>query len=148
MGSLQSRQHWMSVLAHSQPDSLRQHWLPLNLAPAYQLIRAPEIGLTQLQARMGASGRRFLLGDITVTRAVVQLENGTYGYSYLTGRDKAQAELCALLDALLQQPELYEQLQQQVIAPLAAQQQQQRQQRAQEIASSRVDFFTLVRGDN
>jgi alpha-D-ribose 1-methylphosphonate 5-triphosphate synthase subunit PhnG len=84
---------------------------------------------------------------MTVTRAVVQLENGGYGYSYIAGRDKAHAELCALLDALLQLPEQAELLQQQLIEPLAALQHEQRQLRARAVASSRVDFFTLVRGD-
>ena len=83
----------------------------------------------------------------SVTRAVVQLDNGGYGYSYIAGRDKAHAELCALADALLQQPEHGERLQQQLIAPLAALQHEQRQLRARAIAASRVDFFTLVRGD-
>lgn len=83
MQALQPRQRWMSVLAHSQPAQLRSHWQALNINPRYQSIRAPEIGLAQLQGRMGATGRRFVLGDMTVTRAVVQLENGGYGYSYI-----------------------------------------------------------------
>ncbi len=147
MQALQQRQRWMSVLAHSQPAQLRSHWQALNLNPAYRSLRAPEIGLTQLLGRMGATGRRFVLGDMTVTRAVVQLENGDQGYSYVAGRDKAHAELCALIDALLQQPGNHEVLQQQLIEPLAALQQEQRQLRARAVAASRVDFFTLVRGE-
>lgn len=147
MQALQQRQRWMSVLAHSQPTQLRSHWQALNLNPSYQRLRAPEIGLTQLLGRMGATGRRFVLGDMTVTRAVVQLANGVQGYSYISGRDKDHAELCALIDALLQQPANHELLQLQLIEPLAALQQEQRQLRARAVASSRVDFFTLVRGD-
>ncbi|HGM5493330.1 TPA: phosphonate C-P lyase system protein PhnG [Serratia fonticola] len=147
MQALQQRQRWMSVLAHSQPDQLRSHWQALSLNPSYQRLRAPEIGLTQLLGRMGATGRRFVLGDMTVTRAVVQLANGVQGYSYISGRDKDHAELCALIDALLQQPASHELLQLQLIEPLAALQQEQRQLRARAVASSRVDFFTLVRGD-
>ncbi|KEY57914.1 phosphonate C-P lyase system protein PhnG [Serratia sp. DD3] len=147
MQALQQRQRWMSVLAHSQPAQLRSHWQALNLSPSYHCLRAPEIGLAQLQGRMGATGRRFVLGDMTVTRSVVQLENGGQGYSYINGRDKTHAELCALIDALLQQPGSYELLQQQLIEPLAALQQEQRQLRARSVAASRVDFFTLVRGD-
>ncbi|HHB1426058.1 TPA: phosphonate C-P lyase system protein PhnG [Serratia odorifera] len=147
MQSLSSRQRWMSVLAHSQPAQLRSHWQALNLNPRYQLLRTPEIGLAQLQGRMGATGRRFVLGDMTVTRSVVQLDNGGHGYSYIAGRDKAHAELCALADALLQQPEHHERLQQRLIEPLAALQQEQRQLRSRAVASSRVDFFTLVRGE-
>ena len=58
MQALESRQRWMSVLAHSRPEQLRSHWQALNLSPGYRSIRAPEIGLAQLQGRMGATGRR------------------------------------------------------------------------------------------
>jgi alpha-D-ribose 1-methylphosphonate 5-triphosphate synthase subunit PhnG len=142
------RQRWLSVLAHSSAAMLEAHWQALNLQPAFTLIRPAEIGLTRLQARMGATGKRFVMGDATVTRAVVQLSDGTLGYSYLLGRDKAHAERCALLDALLQQPETRQLLEEKIITPLAAWRDEQRQLRAREIASSKVDFFTLVRGDN
>ncbi|WP_337029805.1 phosphonate C-P lyase system protein PhnG [Pantoea agglomerans] len=142
------RQRWLSVLAHSSAALLETHWQALNLQPAHTLIRPAEIGLTRLQARMGATGKRFVMGDATVTRAVVQLSDGTLGYSYLLGRDKAHAERCALLDALLQQPETRQLLEEKIITPLAAWRDEQRQLRAREIASSKVDFFTLVRGDN
>ena len=142
------RQRWLSVLAHSSAALLETHWQALNLQPAFTLIRPAEIGLTRLQARMGATGKRFVMGDATVTRAVVQLSEGTLGYSYLLGRDKAHAERCALLDALLQQPETRQLLEEKIITPLAAWRDEQRQLRAREIASSKVDFFTLVRGDN
>lgn len=146
MEAHKARQHWLSVLAHSQPQQLLAH-CPADLPTDYQLLRAPETGLTRLQARMGGTGRRFILGDTTVTRAVVRLTNGLCGYSYILGRDKAHAERCALLDALLQgdsSPHLY----QQIIAPLAALRAEQLALRSREVASSRVDFFTLVRGDN
>lgn len=142
------RQRWLSVLAHSSAALLETHWQALNLQPPFTLIRPAEIGLTRLQARMGATGKRFVMGDATVTRAVVQLSDGTLGYSYLLGRDKAHAERCALLDALLQQPETRQLLEEKIITPLAAWRDEQRQLRAREIASSKVDFFTLVRGDN
>ena len=142
------RQRWLSVLAHSNAVMLETHWQALNLQPAFTLVRPAEIGLTRLQARMGATGNRFVMGDATVTRAVVQLQDGTLGYSYLLGCDKAHAERCALLDALLQQPETRPLLEEKIITPLAAWRDEQRQLRAREIASSKVDFFTLVRGDN
>ncbi len=148
MFTQQQRQCWMAVLAASTPQQLKAHWQALDLRVDFHLVRAPEIGLTQLQARMGATGRRFVLGDMTVTRAVIRLAGGAYGYSYVAGRDKAHAELCALADALLQLPAHHEQLQQRLIEPLAALRREQQQARAREIAASRVDFFTLVRGDN
>ena len=148
MTSTTQRQQWLSILAHSSASALLQHWQALHLNPRFTLIRPAEIGLTRLMARMGATGQRFVMGDATVTRAVVQLEDGTLGYSYVLGRDKAHAERCALIDALLQQPQSHALLTEQLITPLAAQREEQRQLRAREIASSKVDFFTLVRGDN
>ncbi|MFO6297523.1 phosphonate C-P lyase system protein PhnG [Rahnella selenatireducens] len=147
MDHLQTRQRWMSVLAHSRPDALLAHWQPLNLSPQFERIRPAETGLTQLQGRMGGTGKRFVMGDMTVTRAVVQMDGGVYGYSYVSGRNKAHAELCAVIDALLQMQGMDELLHKRVIAPLAALQQERRQQRAREVAASRVDFFTLVRGE-
>ncbi|WP_410012438.1 phosphonate C-P lyase system protein PhnG [Sodalis sp. C49] len=148
MFTLQQRQRWMSVLASSPAAEVRAGWQTLDLNVPFDIIRAPETGLTQLVARMGATGRRFVLGDMTVTRAVVRLGSGTYGYSYVAGRDKAHAELCALADAMLQRAEHHERLHRQLIEPLSARRQEQHQLRAREIAASRVDFFTLVRGDN
>lgn len=147
MDHLQTRQRWMSVLAHSHPDELLAHWQPLNLSPQFERIRPAETGLTQLQGRMGGTGKRFVMGDMTVTRAVIQMGSGVYGYSYVSGRNKPHAELCAVIDALLQMQGMDELLHKRVIAPLAALQQERRQQRAREVASSRVDFFTLVRGE-
>ncbi|MEG3128350.1 phosphonate C-P lyase system protein PhnG [Pantoea cypripedii] len=143
-----ARQHWMSVLAHSEASQLDAHWQPLRLNPSFERVRPAETGLTRLQARMGGSGKRFVMGDATVTRAVVKLHDGTLGFSYVLGRDKAHAERCALIDALLQQPETRALIEEKIIAPLAALREEQRQLRAREIASSKVDFFTLVRGDN
>ncbi|RWR02256.1 phosphonate C-P lyase [[Pantoea] beijingensis] len=148
MDALKARQHWLSVLAHSAADRLEYYWNALNLQPGYDVLRAPETGLTRLQARMGATGKRFIVGDVTVTRAVVRLTDGTCGYSYITGRDKLHAERCAVIDALLQQRENGALLHDNLITPLAAERAEQQQQRAREVASSRVDFFTLVRGDN
>lgn len=110
-----ARQHWLSVLAHSSAAQLNAHWKALNLTPEFSLVRPAEIGLTRLKARMGATGKRFVMGDATVTRAVVQLYDGTLGYSYVLGRDKAHAERCALLDALLQQPETQALLQEKLL---------------------------------
>lgn len=147
MDDLQPRQRWMSVLAHSHPEELLAHWQPLNLSPHFERIRAAETGLTQLQGRMGGTGKRFVMGDMTVTRAVIQMEGGIYGYSYVAGRNKSHAELCAVIDALMQMQGMNELLHKRIVAPLAAVQQERRELRAREVAASRVDFFTLVRGE-
>ena len=40
-----TRQRWMRVLAHSQPNALAARMSTLGLTPDYDTIRAPEIGL-------------------------------------------------------------------------------------------------------
>ncbi|QKJ87671.1 phosphonate C-P lyase system protein PhnG [Paramixta manurensis] len=148
MDALQARQRWLSVLAHAASRDLEPLWQALKLQPEYEVLRAAETGLTRLQARIGGKGGRFILGDMTVTRAVIRLADGTCGYSYHAGRDKPHAERCALIDALLQQPTHHARLQDALITPLAALREARLRQRAGEVASSKVDFFTLVRGDN
>lgn len=143
--NIQLRQEWMQVLAragqelHAYSEVLEQ--------TEYQCIRAPETGMVMVRARMGGTGQAFNAGEMTVTRCVVRLSDGQLGYSYLAGRDKKAALLAALADAHLQ-GEQSAHWHSQVIQPLQAQQVQQREQREQDIAASRVNFFTMVRGDD
>ncbi|MCX8305640.1 phosphonate C-P lyase system protein PhnG [Enterobacter pseudoroggenkampii] len=143
-----TRQRWMRVLAHSQPAALSARMSALSLAPDYDTLRAPEIGLVQIQARMGGTGERFFAGDATLTRAAIRLNSGTLGYSYVLGRDKAHAERCAVIDALLQEQPYFQTLMETLIAPLEADRAARIAARQAEVNTSRVDFFTLVRGDN
>jgi alpha-D-ribose 1-methylphosphonate 5-triphosphate synthase subunit PhnG len=143
-----TRQRWMRVLAHSQPGALSARMSALSLSPDYDTLRAPEIGLVQIQARMGGTGERFFAGDATLTRAAIRLNSGTLGYSYVLGRDKAHAERCAVIDALLQEQPYFQTLMETLIAPLEADRAARIAARQAEVNASRVDFFTLVRGDN
>ena len=143
-----TRQHRMSVLSHSDPANLAEKMVALNIIADYKTIRAPETGLVQLQGRMGGTGERFFAGDATLTRAAVRLSNGTVGYSWVLGRDKVHAERCALIDALMQQPIHFQTLLETLITPLEADRTARIAARQAEINASRVDFFTLVRGDN
>ncbi|BEU77030.1 phosphonate C-P lyase system protein PhnG [Enterobacter asburiae] len=143
-----TRQRWMRVLAHSQPAALAARMNALSLTPDYDTLRASEIGLVQIQARMGGTGERFFAGDATLTRAAIRLNSGTLGYSYVLGRDKAHAERCAVIDALLQEQPYFQTLMETLIAPLEADRAARIAARQAEVNTSRVDFFTLVRGDN
>ena len=95
------RQHWIGVLARARRSELQPHEAALRDIE-YQLIRAPEIGMTLVRGRMGGNGAPFNVGEMSVTRCVVRLADGRTGYSYLAGRDKVHAELAALADAHLQ----------------------------------------------
>lgn len=100
-----------------------------------------------LEGRAGGGGRRFNAGEATVTRAVVRLDDGTMGFSYALGTDKRKAELAAVADALLQSDERHAEVDAALIAPLAAAQADERNARSRKAAATKVDFFTLVRGD-
>ncbi|ENA4396294.1 phosphonate C-P lyase system protein PhnG [Escherichia coli] len=139
-----TRQHWMSVLAHSQPAELAARLNALNITADYEVIRTAETGLVQIQARMGGTGERFFVGDATLTRAAVRLADGTLGYSWVLGRDKQHAERCALM----QQSRYFQNLSETLIAPLDADRMARIAARQAEVNASRVDFFTMVRGDN
>ncbi|WP_423839661.1 phosphonate C-P lyase system protein PhnG [Vibrio mytili] len=148
MSAVTERSSWMSILAQSQQSELERLWSETKIEQSYQFVRQPEIGLAQVRARMGGTGREFNMGDATITRAVIKLDSGEMGFSYLRGRNKAQAELSAVIDALLQTQVHHELLMRKVIEPLAALKQEQQHQRAKEIATSKVDFFTMVRGED
>lgn len=140
-----TRQRWMGVLARAG-SQLAAYESALKEAE-YRLIRAPEIGMTLVRGRMGGTGSPFNLGEMSVTRCVVRLADGRTGYSYVAGRDKQHAELAALADAHLQgaeQPHWLSRL----IEPLAAVQQAQQAAKAAETATTQVEFFTLVRGED
>jgi alpha-D-ribose 1-methylphosphonate 5-triphosphate synthase subunit PhnG len=141
------RQNWLAVLAHAPRRLLEQHAGALA-EERFTRLRAPEIGLTMVRARIGNHGDRFNVGDATVTRCVVR-HRGTdgrlaAGVGYVLGRDEARAEWIARLDAMLQQPELHDTLMREVIAPLREATARRRADEAAVTASSRVSFDTLA----
>jgi alpha-D-ribose 1-methylphosphonate 5-triphosphate synthase subunit PhnG len=144
--AIAARQRWIGVLARAVGDELSRHESALRDAE-YQLIRAPEIGMTLVRGRMGGTGAPFNVGEMSVTRCVVRLADGRTGYSYLAGRDKSRAELAALADAHLQGPQQQHWLRE-LIEPLARAQLKRRADKDAETAASKVEFFTLVRGED
>jgi alpha-D-ribose 1-methylphosphonate 5-triphosphate synthase subunit PhnG len=110
-------------------------------------VRHPEIGLVMLRGRMGGDGAPFNLGEATVTRAAVRLPTGEIGLSYSLGRDAARARLAAVLDALWLRGER-ERIEADFVRPVAARLARERADKAARTAATRVDFFTLVRGED
>jgi len=111
-------------------------------------LRVPEIGLVMVRGRVGGDGAPFNLGEATVTRAAVRLASGATGFGQLLGRDKARARLVAVLDALWVEGGLRARVEAEVLAPVRARLAAEAERRAEEVAATRVDFFTLVRGDD
>jgi alpha-D-ribose 1-methylphosphonate 5-triphosphate synthase subunit PhnG len=141
------RQHWMSVLARASLKDLEQAIASLGPMPAFDVMKPAETGTIMLEGRAGGAGRRFNIGEATMTRCVVRLEDGTMGFSYALGRDKRKAQLAAVLDGMLQLPTHATILHNSVIGPLAEQQASKKIDASRKAAATKVDFFTLVRGD-
>lgn len=137
----------MSVLAQARPDELENHCRDVT-APPHRMLRRPETGLAMVRGRAGGTGAKFNVGEVTVTRCAVELEGGAVGVAYVRGRNQRHAELAALLDALLQDPERRPGLEARIVEPLAAAQAARRRAAAERVAPSRVEFFTMVRGDD
>jgi len=138
----------MSTLALASTSELEDAWRRLPARPAHRVLRPPEVGLAMVRARAGGTGMRFNLGEITVTRCSVELPDGIVGHAYVGGRRRRHAELAAVLDALLQQPARRARLENDVIAPLARAQAERRRAVIARSAPTRVEFFTMVRGDD
>ncbi|MFM1815295.1 MAG: hypothetical protein RLZ98_1990 [Pseudomonadota bacterium] len=111
-------------------------------------VRPPETGLVMLRGRIGGDGTSFNVGEATVTRAVVKLADGALGFSYLIGRSKECARLAAIIDALGQNPEARLRLEREFVAVVGARKARERDARRRKTAATRVDFFTLVRGED
>ncbi|KQU49976.1 hypothetical protein ASG72_18370 [Bosea sp. Leaf344] len=143
MTQTSERQRWMAVLARASRSEI-EAVLGADL-PAHDLLKAPETGTVMVEGRAGGAGRRFNLGEATVTRCVVRLADGAMGFAYALGRDGRKARLAAILDARLQQEAETGPLRQHVSA-LAARQAAARDLASRKAAATKVDFFTLVRG--
>ncbi|TKZ22155.1 phosphonate C-P lyase system protein PhnG [Shimia litoralis] len=142
-----TRKDWMSLLAKAPAKSLAWLWEATQLSPDFTWLRAPEIGAAMVRGRMGGTGAPFNLGEMTLTRCSVQLATGEVGHGYVQGRDKDKARVAALVDALLQGPQA-EAVQAAVIMPLVAERDKAKTRRATKAAATKVDFFTMVRGED
>jgi alpha-D-ribose 1-methylphosphonate 5-triphosphate synthase subunit PhnG len=136
----------MAVLAHSQATEIAAHLSGIAL-PAYEDLREAENGLVMVRGRIGGDGAAFNLGEATVSRAAVRLATGEVGFGYTLGRDRRKARMIALCDALVQSNEFSEAVEAKVLSPLRAAIVADRDRKARETAATRVDFYTLVRGE-
>jgi len=139
-----SRPFWMGVLARASSSEVAAL---LGSLPPYEMIKRPETGTIMLEGRAGGGGRRFNVGEATMTRCVVRLPDGTMGFSYALGRDRKKAEHAAVIDALLQSESLEKAALLGHIERLAHAQNEQRELASRKAAATKVNFFTLVRGD-
>jgi alpha-D-ribose 1-methylphosphonate 5-triphosphate synthase subunit PhnG len=136
----------MAVLAHSDAAEIARCLEPIAV-PAYENLREAENGLVMLRGRIGGDGAPFNLGEATVSRAAVRLATGEVGFGYVLGRDRQKAQMIALCDALVQSNEFSQTVEESVLTPLRTALVAERDRSAAETAATRVDFYTMVRGE-
>jgi alpha-D-ribose 1-methylphosphonate 5-triphosphate synthase subunit PhnG len=139
-----ARKGWMSLLAKAKPDRLAALMPDL---PDHDLLRVPECGAVMVRGRIGGTGAPFNLGEMTVTRCSVRLTCGTVGHAWVQGRDKSHARRAALADALMQTGAAKD-FAGRVLAQLDTDAKVAQTTRAQKAAATKVDFFTMVRGED
>src|SRR5262245_60803396 len=143
----ESRSRWMSVLAQASASDVEEVWQSLDHRPVHRLIRGPEVGSIMVRGRAGGTGAPFCLGEMSVTRCSVALEDGRIGHAYVGGRSAPHAEHAAVLDALLQDPAHRPHLEATVINPLVERREAARRRTATRVARTRVEFLAMVRGE-
>lgn len=142
------RRSLMALVAHAPRAAIEEALGAFGPLPPHRDMRKAETGLVTLRGRMGGGGAAFNLGEATVTRASVKLESGEIGHAYALGRDAEKARLCALIDAAFQNPALHDRIVDTVLDPLARDEAGADRRKAEETAATKVDFFTMVRGED
>ncbi|MGH6882579.1 MAG: phosphonate C-P lyase system protein PhnG [Hypericibacter sp.] len=144
------RARWMALLSQADPAELEAAWGELDSAPSHHWLRPVETGLVMLRGRAGGTGQPFNLGEMTVTRAAVMLDAplAGVGFGYVAGRAPRHAELAALFDALLQDETIRSGPLAGLLTALEQAGDRKRGRRAADVAATRVDFTTMVRGDD
>lgn len=142
------RKRRLGLLARAARDEVDGVLAELGIAAADVAdLRGPETGLVMLTGRMGGDGARFNLGEATVSRSTVRLASGEVGFGQRLGTDRELARRSAILDAAAATPvgaAIVDRLCDVIEQRLAAE----HGRVEAETAATRVDFFTLVRGED
>jgi alpha-D-ribose 1-methylphosphonate 5-triphosphate synthase subunit PhnG len=138
----------MATLARCEGTRLDALWNGFGIEPEYRMLRGPDTGLVMLRGRVGGTGNAFNIGEATVTRATVRLGNGAVGHSMALGQDHAKARISAIIDALCHDSATASRIDAEIIAPLRRDIEAGDGKRRAEAAATKVDFFTMVRGED
>ena len=133
------RRKAMATLAAAPGELLSEVWRDIGIEVEAKPLRGPETGLVTLRGRFG---------EATVTRATVKLTTGEIGHSYALGSDKEKASISATIDALWQRAESRAEIETRILAPLRSRLAEADAKRSAETAATKVDFFTMVRGED
>jgi alpha-D-ribose 1-methylphosphonate 5-triphosphate synthase subunit PhnG len=143
-----ARRETMALLADGDADTIARGLAAARCDAEFVDLRTPEVGLVMLRGRIGATGAPFNIGEATVSRAAVRLATGETGFAYVLGRDLRKARLAALCDALWQAAGTRAAVEHNVLMPLRAARDRRRNSERARTAATKVDFFTLVRGED
>ena len=143
-----ARRRAMAAMASADSALLNAAWDGLGDKPDWDWLRRPECGLVMVRGRIGGAGAPFNLGEVTVTRCAVSLATGAAGFAWIMGRDGEKARLAALFDALWQDEARRDEIERAIVSPALKAQQTADRTTAEQTAATRVDFFTMVRGED
>lgn len=141
------RQRWMQLLAEAEVKDLHSAFEHLEKPVASSFLIKPETGMVMVQGKADGTGTPFCIGEMTVTRCMVQIMDQIQGYAMVPGSDHDHARLAALFDALLQVPAFHDSLMTTLIRNLETKESQKREALARDVADTTVEFFTLTRGE-
>ena len=144
-----ARKRAMNALALAPRGFLKDRFAGFaNEVPAAMPVRGPEVGLVMLRGRAGGGGAAFNLGEASVCRATVRLATGEVGHAMILGRDAETTRIAAHLDALWQTDAWRERIEAEVVTLALAADAEALERRAEETEATRVDFFTVARGED
>ncbi|OYX14030.1 MAG: phosphonate C-P lyase system protein PhnG [Rhizobiales bacterium 32-66-8] len=137
----------MAVLSRATQGELDDALERFEPLPTIHDLRKPEVGLAMVRGRIGGDGSPFNLGETTVTRAAVRVQPCAVGFAYILGHAPERARAAAILDALWQDPALRAAVED-VLTPIRRRLSAARTQSAAKTEATKVNFFTMVRGDD
>ena len=144
----EARKRAAGLLARATVEELLNCWSALDAKPRVEKVRGPETGLVMVRGKIGGGGSPFNLGEATVTRATVKLASGTIGHAHALGTSRKQAWYAAIADALWQEETTRPLVEREVLSVVASRLEKRKVNAIQQTAATRVDFFTMVRGDD
>lgn len=142
------RKRVAALLARATVLELETVWNRQNTSPQTENVRGPETGLVMVKGRIGGGGAPFNLGETTVTRATVKLASGTVGHAHVLGTGRKKAWYAAVFDALWQESPTRDFIENELLSPVEKRLSEEKERKTRETAATRVDFFTMVRGED
>ena len=140
----EARKQWLQVLVRVPASDL----IEASAAFSFDIVvlKAPEVGLMMTNGRIHSTGQPFHLGEVSLTRCVLKDDLGHLGYGHILGRNKAQSRAIAIFDLALQRSDSTDQALE-LLTAWSAEIEEIDAMEAERVEDTRVDFFTMVRGE-